>query len=547
MFELDLLTAAAIGAIILLLYHYVAKQYEYFLTKPVPCIKPTFGFGSTAPLMFRNVDVGAFISKLYYAFPDFKITGFYDLMKPVYLVRDLEVIKKITVKDFDYFTDHTPNISLKNEEDGDDGTDGDDGGRLFANSLFALRGQKWRDMRATLSPAFTGSKMRHMFGLVAECGQSMVEFFTSETKAGRTLEYEMKDVFSRFGNDVIASVAFGIKVDSLRERENEFFMNGKQMLNFQSFMVIVKFLLLRSMPRLAQKLKIDFVDGKATKYFMSVIKDNMKQRGAHGIVRNDMIQMLIEAREGALKHQKDEQQTKDAGFATVEESNIGKLTHSREWTDNELIAQCFLFFLAGFDTLSSCLSFLTYELALNPDIQKRLYEEVLQIDQSLNGKPLTYDSLQKMQYMDMVVSESLRKWPPSIVSDRYCGKDYHYSDGADARFVIEKGLTLWIPTLAIHRDPKHYHNPDQFDPERFSEENRSSINTGAYIPFGVGPRNCIGSRLALMEVKSIIYYLLKDFSMEPTEKTQIPLQLSKKGGFSLLSEKGIWLELKPRK
>ncbi|XP_055619247.1 probable cytochrome P450 9f2 isoform X2 [Toxorhynchites rutilus septentrionalis] len=489
MFEVDLLTAGAVGVIILSIYHYVAKQYEYFLTKPVPCVKPTFGFGSTAPTLFRTMDISSLVKKLYNAYPDSKISGFYDLLRPIYILRDPEVIKKIAVKDFDYFTDHQVAINFPEDEDA--------GSSLFGNSLFSLRGQKWRDMRATLSPAFTGSKMRHMFELVAECGRSMVEFFASEAKAGKTLEFEMKDVCSRFSNDVIATVAFGISVNSLRDRENEFYVNGKQILNFQSIMVLIKFLLFRAFPRLMQKLEVDFSDRKMTEYFKNMIIDNMKQREAHAIARNDMIQMLMEVRK-------------------------------------------------GFDTVSSCMTFLAYELTVNTDIQKRLYEEVLETDQSLGGKPLNYDALQKMQYMDMVVSESLRKWPPFVVSDRLCVKNYRYDDGSGAQFTVEKGQTMWFPTIALHRDPRYYPNPDQFDPERFSEENRSSINTGAYIPFGVGPRNCIGSRLALMEVKSMVYYLLKEFSFEPTEKTQIPLRLSK-SGFAMLSEKGVWLELKPRK
>lgn len=538
MVQVDLWTAGAVGAIILLIYHYLSKKYEYFLAKPIPCLKPTFLLGSTGPMMTRRKDVSSHIKDMYNTFPDFKVVGFYDLMKPIFMLRDPEVIKKIGVKDFDFFTDHTPTMSGTSEDVGGD--------TLFGNSLFALRGQKWRDMRATLSPAFTGSKMRHMFELVAECGKSVTEFFQAEAKSGKRLEFEMKDTLSRFANDVIATVAFGIKVDSMRERENDFYVKGKQMVNFQSIFVLLKFLLMRAMPKTAVKLGIDFIDKDLASYFRGVITDNMKQRDAHGIVRNDMIHMLMEVQKGALKHQKEEQDTKDAGFATVEESTVGKSLHSRVWTENELIAQCFLFFLAGFETVSVAMTFLAYELTINPDIQNRLYAEILDTEQSLEGKPLSYEVLQKMEYMDMVISEALRKWPPAVVSDRFCNKDYMFTDGAGTRFVIEKGQTVWIPTIAIHNDPKFYPNPEKFDPERFNETNRPNINIGAYLPFGVGPRNCIGSRLALMEMKSIIYYLLKDFSLEPTEKTEVPLEMSK-NMFALQAKNGVWLEMKPRK
>uniref|UniRef100_A0A8D8JY63 Probable cytochrome P450 9f2 n=3 Tax=Culex pipiens TaxID=7175 RepID=A0A8D8JY63_CULPI len=541
MLQVDLFTACAVGGIVLLVYHYVSKKFEYFLSKPIPCPKPTFMFGNTASMMLRTQDAKEKVQELYNSFPDAKIMGFYNLLKPAFIVRDPEVIKKIGVKDFDYFMEHTP-IFSPSKTDADD----DNSQSLFGNSLFALRGQKWRDMRATLSPAFTGSKMRHMFDLVAECGVSLKEFLLKESKTGKRMEYEMKDTFSRFGTDVIATVAFGLKVDSMREQDNEFFTKGKKMLDVKSPKVLIKFLTVVAFPWLARKLDIDLVDGKLATYFRGVLTGHMKQREAHGIVRNDMINILMEVQKGALRHNAEEHETKDAGFATVEESSVGKSTHSRVWTESELIAQCFLFFFAGFDTVSSGMSFLAYELALSPEVQDRLYQEIMETDQSLAGKPLNYDTLQKMEYLDMVVSEALRKWPPAVLSDRLCSKDYQYDDGQGTSFVIEKNRTIWIPTIAIHNDPKFYPNPDKFDPERFSPENRSKIVPGTYLPFGIGPRNCIGSRFALMELKSIMYYLVKEFSLEPTERTEVPLKLSRMA-ISLQSEKGIWLELKPRK
>ncbi|EAT41568.1 AAEL006784-PA [Aedes aegypti] len=534
--EVDLFAAIAVGALILAVYHHLLKRYQYFLTKPVSCVKPSFPMGSSGVMLTRKRDIFSHIQMMYNTYPDAKIMGFYDFTKPVYMIRDPEVIKRITVKDFDHFIDHTPSMTGQGEEPGENS--------LLGNTLFALRGQKWRDMRSTMSPAFTGSKMRHMFELVAESGQSTAKFLLAEAKARKRLEFEMKDTFTRFGNDVIATVAFGIKVDSMRDRDNEFYMKGKQLLNFQTFLLKIKFIMMRAMPTLAEKLGVDLLDAEAVKYFKGMILENMKQRKAHGIIRNDMIHMLMEVRKGALKHEKDEQDTKDAGFATVEESQVGKTTHSRIWKDNELVAQCFIFFVAGFDTVSTGLTFLAYELALNPEIQQRLYEEIIETETTLEGKSLTYEVLQKMKYLDMVVSEGLRKWPAGILGDRYCTKDYQYKDAAGS-FVIEKGTSLWIPTIAIHNDPQYYPNPEKFDPERFSDENKSKINPFAYMPFGVGPRNCIGSRLALMEMKLIMYYLLREFSFEPTEKTQIPLKLVM-SGFALQGEKDVWLEFKPR-
>ncbi|XP_062563385.1 cytochrome P450 9e2-like [Armigeres subalbatus] len=538
--EVDLFSSVAIGFIILLIYHYVSQKYQYFFSKPIPCLKPSFLVGNIGATIFRTKDARTHIYDMYNTFPESKVIGFYELMKPIFMLRDPEVIKQICVKDFDHFMDR----SLPSAEDRNEHEQQVEG--LFANSIVAFRGQKWKDMRSTLSPAFTGSKIRHMFDLISECSQSMVEHFRSEASAGKRLEYELKEVFSRFCNDVIATVAFGIKVDSLRDPETEFYVKGKELLDFQSVIIIVKFLLFQAVPWLMRKLNVDFASADLSNYFKGIIKDNMKQREVHGIVRNDMIQILMEVRKGTLKHTNDDQGTKTTGFATVEESQFGKSAHSRVWTESELLSQCFIFFIAGLDTVSSCLTFLTYELTLNPDIQQRLYEEITETEEGLAGKSLNYETLINMKYLDMVVSETLRKWPPTIDTDRYTTRDYLLDDGAGLKVHIEKGRSIYIPIVAIHNDPKYFPNPEQFDPERFSEENRAKIVPGTFMPFGAGPRNCIGSRLALMEVKMAVYYLLKGFSLERTEKTDDPILLTKKA-IDLRTENGAWVEFRPRR
>lgn len=141
-------------------------------------------------------------------------------------------------------------------------------------------------------------------------------------------------------------------------------------------------------------------------------------------------------------------------------------------------------------------------------------------------------------------SESLRKWPPAIITDRICTAPYRLNlNGQSYNFNV--GDMLWIPILGIQRDEKYYPDPEKFDPERFNESNKRNINPAAFLPFGLGPRNCIGSRFALMETKAILFSLLSAFTFEKSEKTQEPLQLQK-GGFSIKAANGFWIHLKPR-
>lgn len=98
---------------------------------------------------------------------------------------------------------------------------------------------------------------------------------------------------------------------------------------------------------------------------------------------------------------------------------------------------------------------------------------------------------------------------------------------------------------ALHRDPKYFPNPEKFDPERFSDENKHKIVPFSYVPFGSGPRNCIASRFALLEIKTLFVYLLSKLDFIVIEKTQIPIKISKTQ-FNMATEKGIWLGMKPR-
>ncbi|XP_055312523.1 probable cytochrome P450 9f2 isoform X2 [Sitodiplosis mosellana] len=529
----EILLSAAIALFTLAFYKWATINNGYFERRGVKYTKPKFLVGNTGGMFLQKYDAIEFAKMVYNTFPHESIYGMFDFRVPQFVVRNPETIKKIGIKEFDFFEDHRAFTDEKTD-------------KLWGNSLFIMKGEKWRQMRATLSPAFTGSKMRQMFELVSECADDVVKHVLKRSATGETINVEMKEFFSRYTNDVIASCAFGIKVDSLAEPDNEFFLNGKKMMDFTGIKKIAKIIIMNKMPALARALKMQIMDEFFSKSFKNLILETMEVRKSRNIYRPDMINILMQVREGSLKHQNDEQASEKEGFATVEESDVGKVTVTRKWNDDEIVAQCFLFFLAGFETSSTLLTFISYELIANPDIQQKLYEEIVQVNGQLNGQRINYDVLQKMKYLDQFICETLRKWPPAFQVDRVCVKDYTFDDGEGLTFKVEKGTPFLFPIYGIQNDPKHFPIPDRFDPERFNEENKDRIIPGTYIPFGIGPRNCIGSRFALMEVKAILYSLLLNFSFEPNEQTQIPPQL-KRIPFNLSLQNGMHLELKPRK
>lgn len=187
---------------------------------------------------------------------------------------------------------------------------------------------------------------------------------------------------------------------------------------------------------------------------------------------------------------------------------------------------------------------MAYELATNLDVQEKLIEEINRTLQQHNSN-ITYEIILKMKYLDMIISETLRKWS-SPFSDRICIKNFTIQPKGEGEkeIVIERGIGIFIPIYGFHHDPKYFPQPDRFLPERFSQENKNNIVPYSYVPFGIGPRNCIGSRFALLQMKVLIFQVLTKFMFVVIRKTQVPLKLTKE--LRLGTDDGIWLGIKRR-
>ncbi|XP_023312541.1 cytochrome P450 9e2-like, partial [Anoplophora glabripennis] len=493
--------------------------------------KPTFLFGHTLGTLIHTRTWTSVVQSVYNQSPGTRYTGLYNFHWPVLVIRDPELLKQVAIKDFDHFTDHITFMP----------TDGDP---LFSKSLFGLHGREWREMRTLLSPCFTSSKMKFMFNLITESAENFAQYFLKKDED--LIEVEMKNAFSRFSSDVIATTACGIKVNSLENPKNEFYLMGQKSIDFGNIWKNIKFLLYLLIPPIKNVLKIQLLTDDVSTFFRGLIDETIKVREEKGVVRPDMIHLLLETRKGTHK---EETNDVDTGFATAQESprSLEKEKVNKVLTNEDITAQALLFFIAGFDSVSSMMCFTTYELTVNQDVQERLRQEVYSTWKACKGK-LTYDALLQMKYLDMVISETLRKYPINPAMDRVCTKPYTIEPALPGETPVHLKVNdaIWLPTYAIHHDPNYYPNPDRFDPERFSDENKGDIKPYTYFPFGLGPRNCIGSRFALLMIKAVIFHTLLHFELVPVEKTVIPVKFSKKT-FGLTMEGGLWLGFKKTK
>ena len=176
--------------------------------------------------------------------------------------------------------------------------------------------------------------------------------------------------------------------------------------------------------------------------------------------------------------------------------------------DNNIIAQCITFLIAGHETTSGLLSFALYALLKNPEVLARAYDEVDRVlGTDLSVLP-TYAQIHQVPYVDQILEETLRLWPTAPAFTRHPYEDTVIG----GKYRLEKETSATILTAMLHRDKQVWgENPEAFDPDRFSPENRAKIPPNAYKPFGTGQRACIGRQFALQEAILVLSMLLQRF------------------------------------
>ncbi|KAL7026335.1 hypothetical protein ACKWTF_013868 [Chironomus riparius] len=479
-------------AVILLIYFWFRKRYSFWKDHGFQYLEPSIPLGSMGGVGFKE-HLSEFMKRQYDYFknkaPAF---GIFFVANPVLILTDLDLIKDVTTRHFESFHEREFYINEKADP-------------LWKN-LFTAGGQEWKDLRTKLSPTFTSGRIKMMFPIVAEAADRMVEYLKPQRMLNEGLE--MKEVYAAFTTEVIANVAFGLDIKCLGHPENEFRKIAKYIfdpppwVNFKNFMIF-------SVPKIAKFFNMTLNPQFVTDFFMNTVRDNMEYREKNNIRRNDFFQLLLD----------------------IKNSGEGI-------TSNEIAANSFIFFSAGFETSSSAMTFCTYELALNQDIQDRLRNEIEDVLENYNGE-VTYDAIAEMKYLDMVLNETLRRYPIIDSHLRKCVKEFKIPN---TNLVIPAGVGILIPVVGIHNDEKYYENPEKFDPERFNEENVKNRVPYSYMPFSEGPRICIGLRFGTMQAKIGLVKLLRNFRILPSDKTLIPMKYSPSSGFQAPLG-GMWLKL----
>ncbi|XP_044931008.1 cytochrome P450 3A12 isoform X2 [Mustela putorius furo] len=427
-----------------------------------------------------------------------RMWGIYDGRQPVLAIMDPDMIKTVLVKEcYSVFTNRR--------------TLGPVG--FMKSSISLSEDEEWKRMRTLLSPTFTSGKLKEMFSIISQYGDVLVKNVRKEAEKGKPVN--LKDIFGAYSMDVITSTSFGVNIDSLNNPQDPFVENTKKLLKFDFLdPLLFSIILFPFLIPVFEMLNIWIFPKKVTDFFKKSVErmkeSRLKDKQKH---RVDFLQLMINSQ------------------------NSKEMDTHKALSDLELVAQSIIFIFAGYESTSTSLSFLVYELATHPDVQQKLQEE---IDATFPKKaPPTYDDLVQMEYLDMVLNETLRLYPIGGRIERVCKKDVEISG-----VFIPKGTVVMVPVFTLHRDQDLWPEPEEFRPERFSKKKKDSINPYTYLPFGTGPRNCIGMRFAIMNMKLALVRVLQNFSFKPCKETQIPMKLSVQG--LIQPEKPIVLKVEPR-
>ncbi|KAK7266781.1 hypothetical protein RIF29_19436 [Crotalaria pallida] len=347
---------------------------------------------------------------------------------------------------------------------------------FIGKGLLMANGEDWYNQRHTVAPSFMGDRLKGYSGHMVECTMEMIQSLQTAFECGQT-EVEIGDYLTNLTADIISRTEFGTS-----------YQKGKQIFH----------LLTELQSRCAKSTRHLCFPG--SRFFPSTYNKEIKSLKTEV---DRLLMEIIQSRKDCMEMGRSDSYGSDL---------LGMLLDEIKFKGGSLNLQlvmdeCKTFFFAGHETTALLLTWATMLLASNTFWQDKVRAEVKEV---FNGGTPSVDQLSKLTVLHMVINESMRLYPPATVLPRMAFQDIVLGD-----LYIPKGLSIWIPVLAIHHSEELWgKDANEFNPERFASK---SFMPGRFIPFASGPRNCVGQSFAMMEAKIILAMLISRFSFTISE------------------------------
>ncbi|KAJ8732245.1 hypothetical protein PYW08_014975 [Mythimna loreyi] len=481
--------------VLVLLYYYTTRNHDYWEKRNVKYDKPIPVFGSLYDNVMAKKSIIEISDELYNRYPNEPVVGLYRGTTPELLIRDLDLVRRILNVDFAYFYPR----GLGRDPDYEP---------VFVN-LFHVDGDKWKLLRQRLTSTFTTAKLKNMFPLVVQCAEKLQQ--VGEDIVNKGGDYDVRELMARFTTEFIGACGFGIQMDSINNEHSLYRDLGRRMFNrkWKNYVLVALYDLF---PHFRTITQILFRETDVLDSIFVIVQNIRKQRNNKPIGRNDFIDLLLELEgKGKITGESVEKRTADGKPEQVE----------MEMDAMCMAAQVFVFFAAGFETSSSATSFMLHQLAFHPEEQRKIQEDIDQVLAKYNNK-LCYDSIAEMKALSNGFKEAMRMFPSLGTLHRVCARKYTIPE---LGITLDPGVKIIIPVQAIQNDEKYFDNPTQFMPDRFNDPDVEKQKF-SYMPFGEGPRQCIGARLGEMQSLAGLAAVLHKFSVEPAANTKRKLRVN---------------------
>ena len=570
----------AVTCLLLLTYYAISKKifgdyndpFDYWKDKNVPSpdkkLQQAYNWNE---ITRKRASAYRYLEE-YKMYPNQRFYGGYDWFSQVLTIRDdFDLIKSILVDDFDHFQKtrfsiFADTLPVNRTEE------------IVFKSTTVVYGKEWKKVRSVFKPIFNMDNLELMIPSIRSSNAKLEKLI--DLYAADSSNMELKGVFGLYVMDVNVSCVFGVDSEVfLQGKRSPYIKHVKHLLHFDFFHLVRSLLSAMTNPTLKRFLiriglgeLVAYPNGEHFAFFLNVIEDAFKVRLKSKIKRNDMIDMMI----NAIRNNNNNKNNTNISFTHNEllEDNKCQLTSSlkRRHTSKEnltkpelerlpksilkhrrkslhdcpentkqidtatdtldydyVIANAAIMLEAGYDVNAIIMSFVIYFLAIYPDCQRKLQDELDSNDVD------DYHVLENLAYLDAVLNEALRIGSVFPVIERVCSKSYHVPR---TNIVIEKDQKVKINVMGILNDEKYFPNPHLFNPENFINSCETTRNPFVFLPFSAGPRNCPAYKYANLEIKMCLAHILSKFDFYACEKTSPEFEIDNanylggiKGGF----------------
>ncbi|KAI1300126.1 Thromboxane-A synthase [Halotydeus destructor] len=430
------------------------------------------------------------------------VVGFYLGGHPNVVVCDLELLRKVEIRDFHLFSNRHQLIK-----------GGPHPTTVGQQMHIWMTGDHWKRSRLATSKIFTSANLKTFADTVKRNVQVISALFEKESN-GLTDEFDIEPCFRKMTFYNMAETQLSIKVDLEKHQELKIALDSASSPRLEGIFAAPLLLfpeleiILSPLRKLWEEVREYFLWSPQS-IIIKLARDALQRRKKTSIVFNDMLGFMMRL----TKDSKIENEKLEMAIEEKVESKVLEPTGTgSEYTDTEIVANLFLNLLAGYETTASALSYITHCLTHHPELQEDIRVEVKQLlDQD---GVLNYNAVNELPLLESFMKESLRMFPPlAPFVNRTADVDYEYNG-----MTIPAGAGVYVGVNQIQYDETCWPEPMTFNPERFSGQRK--VEAIAYQPFGAGPRNCVGMRFAVLQIKlAMAEFLLKyKFERGPTSE-----------------------------